>query len=600
MINASGNSQFAVLQIITHYSLPLVHKYERVLKVIVETAYLSDSELEKRVKSLHKPTLNQFTMSELLVNLFPTSESIPEPIRIKKAIEQREYLIDGELKIWTGNLNPVLSPVVVKEGIEFKQQIIGSTPLLTTKESLEALDAAVKAYDLGHGVWPTMSVTERIEHVEKFLAAMRTQRSEVVKLLMWEIGKTQKDSEKEFDRTCDYIVDTIKAYKDLDRNSAKLIEEQGFMAQIRRVPIGVSLCMGPYNYPLNETFTTLIPALIMGNTVVFKPAKYGVLLIRPLIEAFRDSFPAGVINIIYGRGRETVGALMETGKIDVFAFIGTNKGANELKKLHPKSHRLKAILGLDAKNPAIVLPDADIDNAVSECILGSLSFNGQRCTALKIIFVHKSILDVFLKKFCDEVKKLKPGMPWDSGVSLTPLPEPGKVDFLRELVKDAEQHGATVVNEDGGQFSHTFFYPAVLYPVNSKMRIYAEEQFGPIVPIVPFDEDDEAIEYVLNSNYGQQVSIFGMDSKRIAKLMDAFVNQVGRINLNTQSQRGPDTFPFNGRKDSAEGTLSVADALRVFSIRTIVATKSTEGNKHIISNIIRNRESAFLSTDYIF
>lgn len=570
------------------------------MKVIVETAYLSDSELEKRVKSLHKPTLNQFTMSELLVNLFPTSESIPEPIRIKKAIEQREYLIDGELKIWTGNLNPVLSPVVVKEGIEFKQQIIGSTPLLTTKESLEALDAAVKAYDLGHGVWPTMSVTERIEHVEKFLAAMRTQRSEVVKLLMWEIGKTQKDSEKEFDRTCDYIVDTIKAYKDLDRNSAKLIEEQGFMAQIRRVPIGVSLCMGPYNYPLNETFTTLIPALIMGNTVVFKPAKYGVLLIRPLIEAFRDSFPAGVINIIYGRGRETVGALMETGKIDVFAFIGTNKGANELKKLHPKSHRLKAILGLDAKNPAIVLPDADIDNAVSECILGSLSFNGQRCTALKIIFVHKSILDVFLKKFCDEVKKLKPGMPWDSGVSLTPLPEPGKVDFLRELVKDAEQHGATVVNEDGGQFSHTFFYPAVLYPVNSKMRIYAEEQFGPIVPIVPFDEDDEAIEYVLNSNYGQQVSIFGMDSKRIAKLMDAFVNQVGRINLNTQSQRGPDTFPFNGRKDSAEGTLSVADALRVFSIRTIVATKSTEGNKHIISNIIRNRESAFLSTDYIF
>lgn len=539
-------------------------------------------------------------MTEQLSNLFPESNNIPDQLRITTPIEQREYLIDGELKIWTGNLNPVLSPVCIKNGNEFKQQIIGSTPLLTTKESLEALDAAVKAYDLGHGLWPTLSVIERIEHVEKFLAAMRKQRSEVVKLLMWEIGKTQKDSEKEFDRTCDYIVDTIKAYKELDRNSAKLIEEQGFMAQIRRVPIGVSLCMGPYNYPLNETFTTLMPALIMGNTVVFKPAKYGVLLIRPLIEAFRDSFPPGVINIIYGRGRETVGALMETGNIDVFAFIGTNKGANELKKLHPKLHRLKAILGLDAKNPAIVLPDADIDNAISECVLGSLSFNGQRCTALKILFVHKSIVDVFIKKFCDEVKKLKPGMPWETGVSLTPLPEPGKVDFLRELVEDAKRNGAAIVNEGGGEFSHTFFYPAILHPVNSNMRIYSEEQFGPIVPIVSFDEDEEAIEYVLNSNFGQQVSIFGLDSKRIAKLMDAFVNQVGRINLNTQSQRGPDTFPFNGRKDSAEGTLSVADALRVFSIRTIVATKSTDGNKQIISNIIRNRESAFLSTDYIF
>lgn len=539
-------------------------------------------------------------MSQFLANVFPAESSIPEQFRIAQPVEQREYLINGAMKTWTGSQNPVMSPVFVKEGNTYKQKIIGSTPLLTSRESLEALDAAVKAYDMGHGLWPTLSVTERIEHVEKFLAAMRSKRDEVVKLLMWEIGKHLKDSEKEFDRTCDYIVDTIKAYKDLDRNSAKLIEEQGFMAQIRRVPMGVSLCMGPYNYPLNETFTTLIPALIMGNTVVFKPAKYGVLLIRPLIEAFRDSFPPGVINIIYGRGRETVGALMESGKIDVFAFIGTNKGANELKRLHPKPHRLKAILGLDAKNPAIVLPDADLDNAVNECITGSLSFNGQRCTALKILFVHASIREAFIRKFNEGIKKLKPGMPWDNGVGLTPLPEPGKVDYLRGLVEDAKQHGAQVVNENGGEYQDSFFYPAVLYPVNNQMKIYYEEQFGPVVPIVSFEKDEEAIDYVVNSNFGQQVSIFGTDSKRVAKLMDAFVNQVGRINLNSQSQRGPDTFPFNGRKDSAEGTLSIADALRVFSIRTIVATKNIDSNKQIISNIIRNRESAFLSTDYIF
>jgi glyceraldehyde-3-phosphate dehydrogenase (NADP+) len=346
--------------------------------------------------------------------------------------------------------------------------------------------------------------------------------------------------------------------------------------------------------------TTLFPALIMGNTVVFKPAKYGVLLIKPLLEAFRDSFPPGVINIIYGRGRETVGALMESGKIDVFAFIGTNKGANDLKRLHPKPHRLKAILGLDAKNPAIVLPGADLNNAVAECITGSLSFNGQRCTALKILYVHKDIVEQFVEKFRQEVAKLKPGMPWDNGVGLTPLPEPGKVEFLRDLVEDAKKHGAKIVNENGGEYLNSFFYPAVLYPVNDQMKVYYEEQFGPVIPIVAFEHDDEAIKYVVNSNFGQQVSIFGSDSKRVARLMDAFVNQVGRINLNTQSQRGPDTFPFNGRKDSAEGTLSVADALRVFSIRTLVATKSTESNKQMMSTIIRNRESAFLSTDYIF
>jgi glyceraldehyde-3-phosphate dehydrogenase (NADP+) len=539
-------------------------------------------------------------MSQVLANVFPAESSIPDRFKIKDTVEQREYLVNGEMRTWTGALNPVHSPVFIKGGTSYNQKTIGSTPLLTTKESLEALDAAVHAYDLGKGVWPTMSVTQRIEHVEKFLTGMRLRRDEVVKLLMWEIGKSLKDSEKEFDRTCDYIVDTIKALKDLDRNSAKLVEEQGFTAQIRRVPIGVALCMGPFNYPLNETFTTLIPALIMGNTVVFKPAKYGVLLIRPLLEAFRDSFPAGVINIIYGKGRETVGALMESGKIDLFAFIGTNKGANDLKKLHPKSHRLKAVLGLDAKNPAIVLADADLDNAVSECVMGSLSFNGQRCTALKILFVHESVVNTFVEKFNTAVKKLKPGMPWDDGVNLTPLPEPGKTDFLNELVEDAKKFGAKVMNENGGEILHSFFYPAVLYPVNDKMRVYYEEQFGPVIPIVAFKHEDEAIDYVVNSNFGQQISIFGNESKQVAHLMDAFVNQVGRINLNVQSQRGPDSFPFNGRKDSAEGTLSIGDALRVFSIRTIVATRNTDGNIQIMGNIIRNRESAFLSTDYIF
>lgn len=539
-------------------------------------------------------------MNEFLHDLYPTEESIPAAANLPGFIEQREYLIKGELLLWQGDQNPVMSPVFIRKGDQHEQKNIGSTPLLTSREAMLALDAAIAAYDLGHGEWPLMTVSRRIEHVERFLMKMKAQRTIVVNLLMWEIGKSQKDAEKEFDRTCDYLVDTIEALKELDRSSAKFVQEQGIMGQVRRVPFGVALCMGPFNYPLNETFTTLFPALIMGNTVVFKPAKYGVLLIRPLLEAFRDCFPPGVINIIYGKGRETVGALMESGKVDVFAFIGTNKGANDLKRLHPKPHRLKAILGLDAKNPAIILPDADLDNAVAECVTGTLSFNGQRCTALKILFVHRSILDQFIKKLCDGIAKLKPGMPWDPGVSLTPLPEPGKTDFLKSLVADAMVHGAKVMNPNGGTVHHAFFYPAVLYPVTEKMKIYSEEQFGPIIPIVPFESDEEPIRYVVNSTFGQQLSIFGKDSRRIGRLIDAFASQVGRINLNTQCQRGPDSFPFNGRKDSAEGTLSVRDALRVFSIRTLVAAKSTPENKLIVGNILKNRESEFLNTDYIF
>ncbi|MCP2072875.1 UNVERIFIED_ORG: glyceraldehyde-3-phosphate dehydrogenase (NADP+) [Pseudomonas lini] len=535
-----------------------------------------------------------------LTSLFPDAKNIPDQFKAPEPIQQREYLVSGALQVWEGPLAQVHSPIFLTDGETRQQVILGSTPLLDADTTLVALDAAVHAYDNGQGAWPRMRVAERIRHVEAFLARMREKRSAVVNLLMWEIGKNLKDSEKEFDRTCDYIVDTINALKNLDRRSSRFELEQDTLGHIRRVPIGVTLCMGPYNYPLNETFTTLIPALIMGNTVVFKPAKFGVLLIRPLLEAFRDSFPAGVINVIYGSGRETVGALMASGKVDIFAFIGTNKGASDLKKLHPRPHRLRAVLGLDAKNPGIVLPQVDIDNAVGEAVAGALSFNGQRCTALKILFVHEDVADEFVAKFNSKVSELKSGMPWEAGVSLTPLPEPGKTGYLNSLVEDAVAKGANVVNENGGRSCETFFYPAVLYPVSSQMRVYQEEQFGPLVPIVPFGDINTVVDYVVQSDFGQQLSIFGNNSKEVAKLIDIFANQVGRINVNAQCQRGPDAFPFNGRKNSAEGTLSVHDALRVFSIRTLVAAKLQDSNKTLISDILRNRESSFLTTDYIF
>lgn len=515
-------------------------------------------------------------------------------------IEQREYLVNGELRIWNGAMNEVVSPVsIIKEG-SVQKNIIGSTPMLTEKESLEALDAAVHAYNNGTGEWPTMSIASRITHVERFLLEMKRQRTAVVKLLMWEIGKNLPDSEKEFDRTCIYIEDTIRELKKLDHGNSKFENEEGIIAQTRRVPLGVALCMGPYNYPLNETFTTLIPALIMGNTVVFKPAKYGVLFIKPLLAVFRDCFPKGVINIIYGKGKETVGVMMETGKIDVFAFIGTNKGASDIKKLHPKPHRLRGVLGLDAKNPAIVLLDADIDNTVNECIAGSLSYNGQRCTALKIILVHENIADSFIKKYTDAVGKLKCGMPWDKDVKITPLPETGKTGYLTELVNDAKKFGAAIINQNGGEVNDTFFYPAVLYPVNAQMRVYTEEQFGPVVPIVPYKNLEQVIDYVVQSNFGQQLSIFGSNPKTIGYLIDELANQVGRININAQCQRGPDAYPFNGRKDSAEGTLSVGDALRAFSIRILISTKDNTQNKEIVQTIVREHQSNYLRLDYIF
>ncbi|MNX57127.1 NADP-dependent glyceraldehyde-3-phosphate dehydrogenase [compost metagenome] len=291
---------------------------------------------------------------------------------------------------------------------------------------------------------------------------------------------------------------------------------------------------------------------------------------------------------------------MQSGKINVLTLIGSSRVADELKKLHPKVNRLRAILGLDAKNAAIITKDADLNLAVSETVLGSLSFNGQRCTALKIIYVHRSLAQEFLKRLSAEVSKLKYGMPWEKGVSLTPLPEVNKPAYLTECIEDAKAYGAKVVNENGGQVAESFFYPAIVYPVNSQMKLYREEQFGPVIPVVPFDDLEEPIEYLIGSSHGQQVSIFSNNAAVVSSLIDPLVNQVSRVNINCQCQRGPDTFPFTGRKDSAEGTLSVVDALRSFSIRSLVAAKFTEENKKLLNEIVSENESNFLSTKYIF
>ena len=524
------------------------------------------------------------------------NQNIPEKYRLNSPIHHDTYLIDGKIGKWNGEFTEVISTLLANEEDD-KYITLGDSPKMDKKHALLALEAADKAYSNGTGTWPTMKVYERINCMQKFVDLMVLKRDEVVKLLMWEIGKNLKDSEKEFDRTVDYINETIKEYKKIDRDGAFFHNNSGVRALIRRGPLGVVLCLGPYNYPLNETFALLIPAIIMGNTAIFKPAKHGVLLIAPLLDAFKKSFPPGVVNIVFGRGREIAAPIMETGKINVLALIGHSSSAISLQDLHPQKNRLRLVLGLEAKNPAIIMDDADLELTVNECLNGSLSYNGQRCTAIKVIYVHEKIKEKFLKKFCDSVDSLKLGLPWENTL-LTPLPEPNKPKYISELIDDATSKGAKIINKNGGKKFKNFVFPAVLYPVTEDMDVYKEEQFGPIIPVISFSHINTPINFMADSNYGQQVSLFGNSEEKLGPIIDSLVNLVCRVNLNSSCQRGPDVYPFTGRKDSAVATLSVHDALRSFSIRTFVASKDNPTNKNILRKLIDNKKSNFIRTDY--
>lgn len=250
--------------------------------------------------------------------------------------------------------------------------------------------------------------------------------------------------------------------------------------------------------------------------------------------------------------------------------------------------------------------DSELSSALDQAMLGALSFNGQRCTALKIFYAPQKYGPKFADHMAKRVEGKTVGLPWqtwsdgdtESYSSITPLPGKKRIDYMCELIDDAVAKGAKIMNKDGGEIiggsESTLMVPAVLYPVTPDMKIYREEQFGPIIPIATYESLDTIIENGRDGIYGQQISIFLADQETEAAtdLLDKFSSIFGKININSQCGRSPDTLPFSGRRSSAMGVMSVKDALKEFSIPTVVSYKDGPVNAGILQKI--EKKSNFL------
>lgn len=493
-----------------------------------------------------------------------------------------------------------------------KSVVIGKMPQFETKDTLQVLDVAVAAWNGGAGIWTAQYTTQqRVDAIRVFFRELSVKRQEIVTALQWEVGKNTIDAEAEFDRTvqfCEQLIDIVTTDPEFLGQWTK-VPGTSVTALTKRAPIGIILALAPYNYPINESYATILPALLLGNIVILKIPTTGGLAHLLTMEAFAKALPAGAINFVSGSGRATMPPLMKTGLIDGLAFIGGSKAADELIHAHPHPHRLKVFLQLEAKNMGIMLPDifsapeSDVlRNALDEAVLGSLSFNGQRCTALKLFFAPTQHVDSFVAKLVERIDAMTVGLPWQvhkanpAHSQITPLPHHGRIEYLESLIRDATAKGAQIMNRSGGSIlggsESTLMVPAVLYPVTPDMTIYHEEQFGPLLPVAVYDDLETVLRYGQDGQYAQQVSIFSQDADSVAVLLDRFGAVFGKLNLNAQCGRSPDTLPFSGRRSSAMGVMSVKDALREFSVPTVVAHKSEAINGKLVRGL--NEKSVFL------
>lgn len=546
----------------------------------------------KRSRPVSRSCVRVGTAPADLSALFVREGDIPPKFRLERPLEHNRVIRGGGLSPWTGRATEIFSPIEIRTPSGLSPKRIGSRPEMTGRDALGILAAARMAFADGRGAWPSLPLDRRIRCLEDFAGRLAALKEPIVRTLMWEIAKPYAELEDECDRTIESIARLSRIAETRERASRSLKRGKGIIGLIRDEPLGVALCAGPYNYPLFETLGLVIPALLAGNVVIIKPPRFGVLFLDFLLEPFASCFPPGTIQVLSGDGPTVLDPLMKSGGIDVFAFIGSLAVADRLIHLHPKKTRLRSLLGLGAKNAAVILPDADLDTAVRECLLGALAFNGQRCAALKILFVHDDVGTSFVDRLVAETAELGIGMPWTGGVRITPLADPDRGPYLRTLMDEAMARGAEIVNENGGRAARSILCPAILRPVTARMKLFWEEQFGPLIPVAFFKQTSEPVDYLRKSPFGQQASLFGTNPRTLGPLIEAAGSQVARININAKCQRGPDVFPFTGKKDSARGDFSASEILGTFSDRTVVAARDNELSAELLKHLKKRASSS--------
>jgi aldehyde dehydrogenase (NAD+) len=462
-------------------------------------------------------------------------------------------LIDGEM-VDNGEWLEVLNPA--------NEQVVGRVPASGKDE----LDRAVAAARRAFKTWKKTSHEERQQVVQGIAAAIKENADELFRLLTTEQGKPHAQAQQEIYGAAGLAA----AQSTLTLDDVVNQDDDTRLSRTRRVPVGVVGGIVPWNFPIMMAIQKIVPALVAGCTIVLKPSPFTPLTTLRIAELIKDVVPAGTVNII--TGEDTLGPLI-TGHPDIDKITFTGSTATGKKIMEGAAGDLKRItLELGGNDASIVLPDADVQKVAEQLFWSSFSNAGQVCIAAKRIYIHEDIYDDLSKAIAEYAKTVVVGDGSQQGTGVGPIQNKKQYDRVLELIQDAKDNGYKFLTGGDKDPSGTGYYVPITILDNppEDARIVAEEQFGPVMPLMKFGSVDEVIERANNSEYGLAGAVWTKDTDKGVEIAEQL--ETGTVWINEFMQLSP-FAPFGGHKQSGFGAEYGIDGLKEFTYPQVITVK---------------------------
>jgi len=467
-----------------------------------------------------------------------TLERSPVTLKDPSLLRQQCHVDGRWIDADDGGSKPVIDPAT---GIP-----IGTVPRLHAAETKRAIEAADRAWP----AWRRKTAKERSAILRKWHDLMLANLDDLALILTTEQGKPLAEAKGEVTIGAAYVEWFAEEAKRVYGDVIPTIANDRRLVVVKE-PVGVCAAITPWNFPCSMITRKVSPALAAGCTVVIKPAEatpYSALALADLAQ--RAGFPPGVLNVITGDARSIGGEMCANPTVRKLSFTGsTEVGRLLMKQVAPTIKKISLELGGNA--PFIVFDDADLDAAAEGAIISKYRNAGQTCVCANRFFVHAKVYDAFTAKLVARVEALKVGRGTEAGVTQGPLINAEAVDKVDEHLADAKAGGAKVAT--GGKrhaLGGTFYEPTVLTGVTPAMQIFREETFGPVAPLIRFNDDAEVIELANRTEFGLASYFYSRDIGRIWRVAEAL--EYGMVGVNT-GLITTEVAPFGGMKQSGLG-----------------------------------------------